>query len=215
MDKSLDEIIASNTASESRKPSESGSGNGVRKSRGRSRKSSRRSSGRGSQPAQHPKVALIRNLSEEISEDDLRDLFRKAGPVVRVEIGRHPDGARSGLAWVVFDFSQDALVAAERFNQRRAAGKVITVRRVSRVGETGADSGRRVSLNERIGTRSRPSSRRDRSGKSDASVASKAQKNRTSEDLDAELDAYMQVESSIPDNSNQPEEKNDETFIDV
>lgn len=185
MDKSLDEIIGSS------KPQRPASG-GVSKQQGSRR--GRRGGGNRQAPNQKGQRALyIKGLSDAISEDDLRDLFRQVGPVVRVEIQRNDAGNRNGTAWVLYDFPEDALVAQERFNQRKAAGRTITVKRVSRVGETGASAG---SLQERIGEQvnknSRSRSRRSRSG----SQKKAPPRNRDASDLDAELDAYMQVDTA-------------------
>lgn len=222
MDKSLDEIIAGSQAAESRKSSAAtGSSSGVSKRRS----APRRSRSRGAATAQHPKTALIRNLSSEITEDDLRDLFRQVGPVIKVQIERDSRGERTGVAWVMYDFSEDALVAAERFNRRKAAGKVITVRRVARIGDHGASAGA-ASLSDRIGAGSR-GPRRRRGKESGRSEEKARQRNRTEDDLDAELDAYMQVEQSeplppaapgadtAPQEAPRAEDKPEESFIDV
>lgn len=191
MDKSLDEIIG---GSKPVRP-KSGANKGV------SKRSSRRvkPAGRGPAASQRGfKAVFIRNLADNISEDDLRDLFRQVGPVVRVHVERDLRGDRSGMAWVLYDFAEDATVASERFNQRKAAGKTITVRRVAHVGDTGAGA---PSLGGRIGDKAstaRARSRKKRSERKGETIARAPQKSRNAADLDAELDAYMQVESSVP-----------------
>jgi len=208
MDKSLDEIIGESQPAAASAP-QSSSG-GVNKRRSRRRNGS-------SAPTSKPqKTVVIQNLQDNISEDDLRDLFRQVGPVIRVEIQRDGSGNRTGVAWVVYDFAQDALVAAERYNKRKAAGKVITVKRVARVGDTGATQ--TVSLGDRIGPESGKRQRR----RKNAGKAKPAQPSRTrnASDLDAELDAYMQVDSSLPESAppgtdQAPTEKTEEAMIEV
>lgn len=187
MDKSLDEIIGS---SKPQRPA----GGGVSKPQGNKR--GRRGGGNRQATNQKGQRALyIKGLSDAISEDDLRDLFRQVGPVVRVEIQRNDAGNRNGTAWVLYDFPEDALVAQERFNQRKAAGRTITVKRVSRVGDTGSSAG---SLEERIGEQVNKNSRRSR--RSRAGSQKKAPpRTRDAADLDAELDAYMQIDNGHND----------------
>lgn len=204
MDKSLDEIIGGSKPAAGPK---SGAPKGV------SKRGPRRSkpAGRAPAPTQRSfKAVCIRNLADTISEDDLRDLFRQVGPVVRIHIERDQRGDRSGMAWVLYDFAEDARVAAERFNQRRAAGKTITVRRVAHVGDTGAGL---ASLGDRIGERVGNSKTKPRKKRSERGKAEKAErappKSRNAADLDAELDAYMQVESGVP--SQAPSESKSQT----
>lgn len=206
MDKSLDEIIGS---SKPAKSTGAPSGVGKRQRPQRSQRGRRGGATRGQNGSaqKSQKTVYIRNLSDAISEDDLRDLFRQVGPVVRVEMDRTPEGDRTGKAWVLYDFAEDALVAAERFNQRKAAGKTITVKRVSRIGDTGGNA---PSLQERIGSSIPQGSRRNRKNRSSAPKPRPEPRN--AEDLDAELDAYMQVDSAVPVEAEPPKE---ETMIDV
>ena len=107
MDKSLDEIIGESQPAAASAP-QSSSG-GVNKRRSRRRNGS-------SAPTSKPqKTVVIQNLQDNISEDDLRDLFRQVGPVIRVEIQRDGSGNRTGVAWVVYDFAQSKKTSRGEF----------------------------------------------------------------------------------------------------
>ena len=213
MDQSLDEIIAGTKPSADipQSISHKNTPNGVSKKSGS--RSSRRQRGqarsRNDQAKSAGKAAFIKNLSNEITEDDLRDLFRQVGPVVRVKIDRDNQDNRTGLAWVLFDYPADALVAAERFNQRRAAGNVTTVRRARHTGAKGNGGSSNAPIRDRIGARCKQPRKRN------ANKQAKP-KPKTPADLDAELDAYMQVESGDAQPSTSvPESKVEDNMIDV
>lgn len=199
MDKSLDDIIAGRVgASNGTAPGPSAeSTGGVSKSgrRGRGGRGKRRGGaapgGGGSSGAL--KAVFIRNLHPDISEEDIRNLFREAGPVVRVVIDRGDDGDRTGLAWVVYDYAADAKVAVQRYNQRRAVGRVITLKQVEHAGDTGV----RAPLKDRLVGESRRSGRSSRRGRGGASKPPH-RGDKSSADLDAELDAYMGVDEPEP-----------------
>lgn len=164
MEKSLDEIIASG------KPQNRSRRGGKNSRRGpiRDRKT------RGNS------CVLVLNVHKDISDEDLRDLFRQAGPVLKVKSDRDESGKRPGMAWILFQFAADAEVAVGRFDNRRAAGQVIKVRAVERIGDLAP--GGRDNLKDRIGGRGK--------GRK-AAEKPRSKKPKTQEELDAELDSYM------------------------
>lgn len=187
MDQSLDEIIAGK---------HSAAGGSSTSARGESsqRRRSRNRKDRGGQGPRRAGAArggeeracvLIRNLHRDISSDDLRDLFREVGPVVRVLIDTERNGRRTGVAWVLYEYGADAAVAAGRFDGRRAVGQIISVRQVSRIGDLGSSS---VSLEERLGPK--PKRERVQRKKAEKKVRMPIV-HKSAEELDAELDAYM------------------------
>lgn len=200
MDKSLDDIIAGRVGASN--GAASGAGSGTEGSAGVSKNSRRSRGGRNRRRGAAPsaggaggtlRAVFIRNLHPDISEDDVRNLFREAGPVARVVIDRGDNGDRTGLAWVVYDYSADAKVAVQRYNQRRAVGRVITLKQVEHAGDTGV----RAPLKDRLaGEGRRPAGRSSRKGRGGASRP--PPRDKSAADLDAELDAYMGVDEPEP-----------------
>jgi translation initiation factor 3 subunit G len=59
----------------------------------------------------------VTNVSEDASEDDMRDLFARFGRVARVFIGKdHETGIGKGYAFVSFDDRAEAQRAMEKMN---------------------------------------------------------------------------------------------------
>lgn len=166
LEKSLDEIIAEN-----------GPPNRSRPRRPRPEKSLHRRS----HPHPHRDTlssVQVANLSDDISEQELSDLFEKIGPVLFVKMDYTTSGRSTGVAYVKYENSHDARDAVDFFDGKKAAGEVINVRLApvpSRryQGNRGSD----IPTKPRNSTTNHTSSRRP--------------PKKTSEELDAELDAYM------------------------
>ena len=94
----------------------------------------KRKRGLGAPPAPPPitaaggKRVFVGNLPFETSWQDLKDVFRTAGPVVRVEIMTTPDGRSKGAATVEFVNAAGAANAISRFNAAQINGRSIVVR---------------------------------------------------------------------------------------
>ncbi|KAK9457021.1 RNA-binding domain-containing protein [Dipodascopsis uninucleata] len=70
----------------------------------------------------------VGNLPYSIGWQDLKDLFRQAGSIVRADVFLGPDGRSKGSGTVVFDSRQDAQNAIARFNGYDLQGRTIEVR---------------------------------------------------------------------------------------
>ncbi|KAG5362234.1 THO complex subunit 4B [Yarrowia sp. C11] len=152
-------------------------------------------------------VLLIKNLHYDLTENDLYDLFNKVGRVDDVEIHYDRAGRSLGDATVVFSQPEDAQDAIAKFDGKRAAGLKIEVK-IDHRRDPGHD------LSERFGPRDRSLSpgrdrpyggyredrppRRGRGGRGRGRREGPAPSGRivkekkTVEELDAELDSYMQ-----------------------
>lgn len=180
MEQSLDEIIAGKHSEQT-----ANKGRRERKPRGSRGGSDRR---RGPRRAtddrqREPPCVLIKNLHKDINEGELRDLFREVGPISRISIDYDKQDKRTGRAWVLYNYGEDAAVAAGRFNGRRAVGQIITVKQVRSIGDLDKPT---TSLRDRIGGAGKPEKRGARKAKAERPRGPKTQ-----EELDAELDAYM------------------------
>lgn len=61
-------------------------------------------------------------LPMQASWQDLKDLMRQAGEVIRSDVGVYPDGSPKGNGTVVFVNPQDAKAAIGKLNQPRVLG---------------------------------------------------------------------------------------------
>jgi len=73
----------------------------------------------------------IGNLPYQAGWQELKDLFRTAGNIVRADINMGPDGRPKGSGIVIFDSPQDAQNACQMYNGFDWNGRVIEVREVS------------------------------------------------------------------------------------
>jgi len=68
------------------------------------------------------------NMSEDITEDDLREVFEQVGPVVTVEIVKDEEtGKTTGLGFVTMESKNDAAKAITKFNDYPLKGKDLVV----------------------------------------------------------------------------------------
>ncbi|KAG5363524.1 THO complex subunit 4-B [Yarrowia sp. B02] len=216
MDQALDEIINQPSRRDERPPRPERSRRSDRGDRrGRDYDDRRSTRGRGDRgrfvdkryrDALPNTVLLIRNLHYELTENDLYDLFNKVGRVDDVEIHYDRSGRSLGDANVVFARAEDAQDAIVKFDGKRAAGLKIEVKIDSRRDPA-------LDLSERFGPRDRslsPGRERPYGGYSDDRPPRRSRGGRgrgrregapggripkekkTVEELDAELDSYMQ-----------------------
>ncbi|QNQ00612.1 Conserved hypothetical protein [Yarrowia lipolytica] len=220
MDQALDEIIAQPSRRDDRPPRPERSRRSDRGDRrGRDYDDRRSTRGRGDRErgrfvdkryrdALPNTVLLIRNLHYELTENDLYDLFNKVGRVDDVEIHYDRSGRSLGDANVVFSRPEDAQDAIDKFDGKRAAGLKIEVKIDHRRDPA-------LDLSERFGPRDRSLSpgrdrpyggyredrppRRGRGGRGGrgrreggSSTGRIPKEKKTVEELDAELDSYMQ-----------------------
>lgn len=184
MEQSLDEIIAGKHqeggANKSRRDRRARGSRGGEHRRGPRRAADDR--------RREPPCVLIKNLHRDINETELRDLFREVGPISRVSIDYDSSDKRTGRAWVLYTYGEDAAVAAGRFNGRRAVGQIITVKQVRNIGDMDQGS---APLRDRLGGSSRSKNAPAEKRKRQTSGRTERPRTKTQEELDAELDAYM------------------------
>ncbi|KAK4051148.1 g-strand binding protein [Microbotryomycetes sp. JL201] len=82
----------------------------------------------------------ITNLPPTAGWQDLKDLFRPAGSIIRADIKYAPDGSPSGTGFVVFENVEDAQNAISMYNGYDFQGSVLEVRE-DRFPSTGAGRG--------------------------------------------------------------------------
>lgn len=80
---------------------------------------------------------FVGNLSYSVGWQDLKDLFRQAGDVVRADVQMNRDGRSKGCGTVLFSNPQDADNAISKFNGYQMDGRDIEVREDRFVGSNG------------------------------------------------------------------------------
>lgn len=71
---------------------------------------------------------FVSNLPWRTSWQDLKDLFRECGDVVRADVMTMPDGRSKGVGTVLFSTPEGAQRAVELFNEYMLDGRPISVR---------------------------------------------------------------------------------------
>lgn len=71
---------------------------------------------------------FVSNLPWKTSWQDLKDIFRECGEVVRAEVMEMPDGRSKGIGTVLFTTPEGAQHAVENFNNYPLEGRHISVR---------------------------------------------------------------------------------------
>lgn len=71
---------------------------------------------------------FVGNLPYSTGWQDLKDLFREAGQIIRADVMTTHDGRSKGSGIVLFETSEDAHRAIERFNGHQLGGRAIEVR---------------------------------------------------------------------------------------
>ncbi|KAI1817991.1 RNA-binding domain-containing protein [Poronia punctata] len=88
---------------------------------------------RSPEPSQNERGTKIRveNLHYDLSESDLEGLFRKIGPIVKLELVYDRAGRSEGVAYVTYENRDDAMDAIREFNGANAKGQPIRMSIVS------------------------------------------------------------------------------------
>lgn len=81
-----------------------------------------------SRPEDHGRQVFVNNLTWKCSWQDLKDLFKEAGEVIRADVLRYPDGRSRGVGTVLFATAEAANHAVESFNDREFQGRPIGVK---------------------------------------------------------------------------------------
>lgn len=79
----------------------------------------------------------VGNLPYQAGWQDLKDLFRSAGNIIRADINIGPDGRAKGSGTVIFETSKDAQSAIEMYNGYDWYGRALEVREDRYAGLTG------------------------------------------------------------------------------
>eukprot|EP01070_Trichotokara_eunicae_P004703 Trichotokara_eunicae@DN4115_c0_g1_i1.p1 len=74
------------------------------------------------------KQIFVGNLPFRTSWQDLKDVFRDAGHVVRTDIFTDNENRSKGCGIVIFETPREAQAAVERFNNFEISGRPISVR---------------------------------------------------------------------------------------
>jgi len=77
-------------------------------------------------PAPDGTQIVVHGLPYRMAWQDLKDLCRAAGPVVRADVMTNPDGTSKGYGVVAFATQQDAAQGIAMLNGRVVEGRVIT-----------------------------------------------------------------------------------------
>lgn len=71
---------------------------------------------------------VVWNLPYHMRWQQLKDIFRDTGDVVRADVPLHPDGKSKGMGTVMFERSEDAERAIEEWSGKTIEGRVVDVR---------------------------------------------------------------------------------------
>lgn len=71
---------------------------------------------------------VVWNLPYNMRWQDLKDIFRDSGNVIRADVPVHPDGKSKGMGTVLFEDPQDADRAIQDFNGKTIDGRVVDCR---------------------------------------------------------------------------------------
>ncbi|ORY34640.1 hypothetical protein BCR39DRAFT_513770 [Naematelia encephala] len=94
---------------------------------------------------------FVGSIPFQASWQDLKDLFRQAGEVIRADIGMTPDGRAKGNGTVVFSDPEGAKAAIEMFNGYDWYGSILQVREDRFAGQGGFRGGFRGGLRGGMG----------------------------------------------------------------
>eukprot|EP00930_Biecheleria_cincta_P076332 TRINITY_DN63537_c0_g1_i1.p1 TRINITY_DN63537_c0_g1~~TRINITY_DN63537_c0_g1_i1.p1 ORF type:complete len:225 (-),score=45.63 TRINITY_DN63537_c0_g1_i1:33-707(-) len=79
-------------------------------------------------PRDKGRLVYVGNLPFRAAWQDLKDLFREHGEVIRVDIAETPDGLSKGYASVLFETAEEAEAAIEALNETDFQGRNLMVR---------------------------------------------------------------------------------------
>ncbi|CAG8482417.1 6420_t:CDS:2 [Gigaspora rosea] len=187
----------------------------------RQKKDSRQSVRRASNSNNNAKL-IVENLFYEVTEDDLEELFSECGTVKKVILHYDRAGRSTGNAEVTFEDAKSAETALRKYNGQTLDGQQMRIRyapvkpiqKVSSVsGSSTAEGG---SILDRLGGVARSGLVLGRSVKNDTVSRGRGNKNPdgrrkpasrkpvTSDDLDADLDAYMSIDGTSVEKNTLP-----------
>lgn len=78
---------------------------------------------------------FVGNLSYNVQWQDLKDLFRQVGNVLRADIAQDTQGRSRGYGQILMSTESEALEAIEKLNGFEVQGRVIEVREDKFIGE--------------------------------------------------------------------------------
>jgi len=136
---------------------------------------------------------IVSNLHYQVSEKDLYDLFGQIGKVRKAFIHLGPTGKSTGVADVIFENNRDADRALTTYNN------IELDRRPMRIAYAASPTIlTALAQPARSSTRSAPrgSNTRGRGGRGRGGRRSEGQPKKSQEELDAEMDSYMQAPPS-------------------
>ena len=78
---------------------------------------------------QNPNTRLyVGNLSWEVTWQDLKDLFKQIGRVIRADVGQDETGKSKGYGLVEYENASDAEAAIAELNGKELKGRAISIR---------------------------------------------------------------------------------------
>ncbi|EPZ31994.1 RNA-binding domain-containing protein [Rozella allomycis CSF55] len=143
-------------------------------------------------------VVSIENLSHEVSEAELRDIFERTGPINRIKIDYDSAGRSNGSAEVHYKFKDDSYKAVTSFNNMTLAGLNIRVAAIKKEipQRNNFRDNHRGFKRDRYARGPRYSGRKDENDRKPPKSA---------EELDADMEAYMSKNDVNGGTSNLPE----------
>eukprot|EP00916_Digyalum_oweni_P001394 GHVL01002737.1.p1 GENE.GHVL01002737.1~~GHVL01002737.1.p1 ORF type:complete len:224 (+),score=42.66 GHVL01002737.1:33-674(+) len=79
-------------------------------------------------PEDHGRQVFVGNLAWEVSWQDLKDLFREIGEVIRADVMTQYDGRSKGMGTVLFEDAETAEAAVEKYHDYDFKGRKLVVR---------------------------------------------------------------------------------------
>lgn len=68
------------------------------------------------------------NLGYHITWQDLKDVFREFGPIIRTDVPTNQDGRSKGMGTVLFENENDAQRAIDEMTGKEVDGRVVDCR---------------------------------------------------------------------------------------
>ncbi|TPX61594.1 hypothetical protein SpCBS45565_g07238 [Spizellomyces sp. 'palustris'] len=200
LDMSLDDIIVKNKPQRGKR---GGGGGAMRTSRRSGRDDRARPYANSSlRPTAATNISdkiVVSNLAKSVTQNDVHELFSQIGPIRSAQLNYDAQGRSKGVANVIFSRPKDAQAAIREYHNRTLDNKPMKIELIVRADAAPAltpSAAPRRSTGGRLG-RTGPSAgggHRGNRGRVNASgVHKKVPK--TADELDAEMEAYMQDEA--------------------